>query len=267
MKNELGYTHWVITILISIMAVGLVGAAWYYETKKGETVTNTTAKTNSNNTNNTTNKLINANTVTVLGPNNNTNNDFGIGGASQNLEVQNDNTTNDTNVSTNINTNATLNTNDIKETQNNDEEIEWLTYTNEEYSFSINYPEKEWSFTEEVIDDKPLFSLVQNSDITQFIKIYPLGKSNFIYPHGHEVDSSYLGGIQIKRKLFFDEYLTGNYNYILCQYVLSGIPMPMEIPELWIPMFAPPNGGLSFEASCDESDELKDILSTFTFLE
>lgn len=34
MKNQSGFAHWVIVILISIMAVGLVGAAWYYETKK-----------------------------------------------------------------------------------------------------------------------------------------------------------------------------------------------------------------------------------------
>lgn len=34
MKNTSGFTHWVIIILISIIAVGLVGAAWYYEANK-----------------------------------------------------------------------------------------------------------------------------------------------------------------------------------------------------------------------------------------
>ena len=31
MNNQKGFAHWVIVILISIMAIGLVGAAWYYE--------------------------------------------------------------------------------------------------------------------------------------------------------------------------------------------------------------------------------------------
>lgn len=42
MKNQKGFTHWVIVILISIMAVGLVGVAWYYEEEKKEVNTNTT---------------------------------------------------------------------------------------------------------------------------------------------------------------------------------------------------------------------------------
>ena len=36
MKNQKGYTHWVVVILISAIAVGLVGAAWYYEDNKEE---------------------------------------------------------------------------------------------------------------------------------------------------------------------------------------------------------------------------------------
>jgi len=39
MKNTSGYTHWVIVILILIMAVGLVGVAWYYEENKEEGTT------------------------------------------------------------------------------------------------------------------------------------------------------------------------------------------------------------------------------------
>ena len=59
-----GYTYIAITILISIMAVGLVGAAWYYEENKEETSSSTpTTQTDANialieNTN----TIINANT-------------------------------------------------------------------------------------------------------------------------------------------------------------------------------------------------------------
>ena len=38
MKNQKGFTHWVIVILISVMAVGLVSVAWYYEVNKEEVV-------------------------------------------------------------------------------------------------------------------------------------------------------------------------------------------------------------------------------------
>lgn len=38
MKNISGFTHWVIVILISIMAVGLVGVAWYYEVNREDVV-------------------------------------------------------------------------------------------------------------------------------------------------------------------------------------------------------------------------------------
>lgn len=38
MNNQKGYTRWVIVILISVMAVGLVGAAWYYEENKEEKI-------------------------------------------------------------------------------------------------------------------------------------------------------------------------------------------------------------------------------------
>lgn len=47
MKNTLGFTHWVIIILISIMAAGLAGAAWYYEANKEASNTNTPANNNS----------------------------------------------------------------------------------------------------------------------------------------------------------------------------------------------------------------------------
>jgi len=38
MKNQKGFKHWVIVILVSIMAVGLVGVAWYYEENKEEKI-------------------------------------------------------------------------------------------------------------------------------------------------------------------------------------------------------------------------------------
>ena len=59
MKNTSGFTHWAIVILISIMAIGLVGAAWYYEENKGKIVnTNTTV---SNNTETNTNVMADIN--------------------------------------------------------------------------------------------------------------------------------------------------------------------------------------------------------------
>lgn len=38
MKNTSGFTHLVIAILISIMAVGLVGVAWYYQLNKEDAI-------------------------------------------------------------------------------------------------------------------------------------------------------------------------------------------------------------------------------------
>jgi len=40
MSNQMGFAHWVIVILISVMAIGLVGAALYYEINKEENITN-----------------------------------------------------------------------------------------------------------------------------------------------------------------------------------------------------------------------------------
>lgn len=38
MKNTLGFIYWVIIILISVMAVGLVGVAWYYQENREKNV-------------------------------------------------------------------------------------------------------------------------------------------------------------------------------------------------------------------------------------
>ena len=45
MNKQAGFTHLVIAILISVMAVGLVAAAWYYEENKDNTANTTTVKT------------------------------------------------------------------------------------------------------------------------------------------------------------------------------------------------------------------------------
>lgn len=45
MKNKAGFTRWVVVILISVMAVGLVGVAWYYEANKNEITGSTTSTT------------------------------------------------------------------------------------------------------------------------------------------------------------------------------------------------------------------------------
>lgn len=50
MKNQKGFAYWVVVILISVIAVGLVGAAWYYGQNKDEATT-TTINTNTLNTN------------------------------------------------------------------------------------------------------------------------------------------------------------------------------------------------------------------------
>lgn len=39
MKNTSGFTHWVIVILIFVLAIGLVGAAWWYEVNRKKTDT------------------------------------------------------------------------------------------------------------------------------------------------------------------------------------------------------------------------------------
>ena len=65
MKNILGFTHLVIVILISVMAVGLVVVAWYYEENKEEiTISNTSATTNTNTVKTITNIAVNTNTIT-----------------------------------------------------------------------------------------------------------------------------------------------------------------------------------------------------------
>lgn len=73
--NNKGFIALVIVILISVMAVGLVGAAWYYEANKNDTViekTNTVSPVNTNistNTNTITNTLTNTTTNTVVNTN------------------------------------------------------------------------------------------------------------------------------------------------------------------------------------------------------
>lgn len=63
MKNTTGFTHWVIVILISVMAVGLVVVAWYYEENKEETTNNTSTTVNTNTTVANTNTTANTNTA------------------------------------------------------------------------------------------------------------------------------------------------------------------------------------------------------------
>lgn len=47
MKNQKGFAYWVVVILISVMAIGLVGVAWYYEkNKEGDNINTSTITTN-----------------------------------------------------------------------------------------------------------------------------------------------------------------------------------------------------------------------------
>ncbi|XOU94319.1 MAG: hypothetical protein ACNFW9_05760 [Candidatus Kerfeldbacteria bacterium] len=94
MKNQKGYVRWVVVILISVMAVGLVGATWYYEENREEANTPTTTTTT--NTNTVTNTSLNLNTNTTANANITTN---------LNTEIN----TNTTPITTN--TNATSETN------------------------------------------------------------------------------------------------------------------------------------------------------------
>lgn len=107
MKNQKGYTHWVIAILISVMAVGLVGVAWWYEENKKETTTTNEATSAVN-----TNIAINSNTNANITVNKNTN--------------------------TVVNTNTIVNTNTV--TNTNVDTSGWETYTNTTLGFSLQYP-------------------------------------------------------------------------------------------------------------------------------
>lgn len=62
MKNQTGFAHWVVVILISVMAIGLVGVAWWYEENKEKTATSTGTTTKIN-TNNAINSNTNTNTI------------------------------------------------------------------------------------------------------------------------------------------------------------------------------------------------------------
>lgn len=61
MNDTKGFTHIVIVILISVMAVGLVGAAWYYEENRKETTGLTTSTTVTSTVANTSQQTINTN--------------------------------------------------------------------------------------------------------------------------------------------------------------------------------------------------------------
>jgi len=50
MKNQRSFVYWVVVILITVMAIGLVGVVWYYEENK---------ESNSNSVNNSNSQLIN----------------------------------------------------------------------------------------------------------------------------------------------------------------------------------------------------------------
>lgn len=68
MNNQKGFAHWIIVILISVMAIGLVAAAWYYEADKDNDATTNTASTktkvNKTNTNIVFTANANSNTAT-----------------------------------------------------------------------------------------------------------------------------------------------------------------------------------------------------------
>src|SRR3990167_4039435 len=53
MKNESGFVHWVVVILISVMAIGLAVTAWYYESNKDKKPASNAAISNKTNTNTT----------------------------------------------------------------------------------------------------------------------------------------------------------------------------------------------------------------------
>ncbi|MFC1687245.1 hypothetical protein ACFL0L_01605 [Patescibacteria group bacterium] len=74
MNYQKGFTHWVVVILISVIAVGLVGAAWYYEENKEEVTTTTNTGTINVNTNIVpTNSAVNTNTAVNVNSSTNTN--------------------------------------------------------------------------------------------------------------------------------------------------------------------------------------------------
>lgn len=109
MKNTSGFTHWIIVILISIMAVGLVGAAWYYEENKDKTETvNTTATTNTN-----VNAAVNA--------------------------IENTNAAANTNTAANANLNANTNVENVEAEETSETETKGTTVT-KTFTYGIDQP-------------------------------------------------------------------------------------------------------------------------------
>lgn len=151
MKNQRGYAHWVIVILISVMAVGLVGAAWYYEKNKENTTTTTNAnKTTNQSANNTTNTNTDINVNTAVVANSNINSAI------------------NTNSNTNKEGSVFFTTADehgciasVGQTWCEEKEKclksweeeclnidDWQTYTNSQYNYSIQYPPN-WTVDED----------------------------------------------------------------------------------------------------------------------
>ena len=148
MKNQSGFTHWVVVILISIIAVGLVGAVWLYKTHNyNNTIKGLIIDANVNSKQSTEtnlNKIFTSapyypeyETATAELNNQNTN-------INQNIMTSNSNlsTTNTINEETNINSVVNIDTNN-----NTNKTAEWRTYTNPIYFYSIQYP-PDWNVSE-----------------------------------------------------------------------------------------------------------------------
>ncbi len=137
-RNQKGIISVVIIVLISVMAVGLVAAAWYYETNKEEV--NSSKNTVVVNTNST------ANVNSVSNVNMSTNSSANV------------------NVSVDINTDTVVgNTSD------------WQTYENGELNYSIKYP-SDWNLDTEYISQGSLYILSkerqQKLDAGEIVRVF-----------------------------------------------------------------------------------------------
>lgn len=131
MKNQKGFIPIVLAIVISVIAVAMVGVGVYFKVasdKQAEKANTNQVATNTN-TGTNVNTAVNTNIATNMNAAVNTN-----------ATNQNSNTNTATNVNTNANTNTATNTNTASSPYSSAGCPTWPTYTDVEYSWTARYP-------------------------------------------------------------------------------------------------------------------------------
>lgn len=137
MKSR-GFTHIVIAVLISVMAIGLVGVAWWYELNKNDdALTTYSTKAECESKTGCQCKIL---LCDYKCPRN-----FKKGWACNSSAVN-------TNVNTNSNGNSNTNSVTNGNTNTSDITTGWKTYTNSEYNWTMKYPTN-WSVDENTYND------------------------------------------------------------------------------------------------------------------